>query len=91
MNVEEYLKHYGVKGMKWGVRKDRETSGSRKSKDPLNSLKGRTIAKAYDIGVKMAPREQTYAVKRLLNNANDNVKAISRITLENARSKGVLS
>ena len=90
MNVEEYLKHYGIKGMKWGVRKDRETSGSRKSKDPLNSLKERTIAKAYNIGVKMAPREQTYAVKRLLNNANDNVKTISSITLENARSKGVL-
>ena len=25
---KNYLKHYGVKGMKWGVRKDRKTSGS---------------------------------------------------------------
>ena len=31
-NVDEFLAHYGVKGMKWGVRKDRSGGGSRKSK-----------------------------------------------------------
>jgi hypothetical protein len=28
--AEEFLAHYGVKGMKWGVRKDRETGGDDK-------------------------------------------------------------
>ena len=28
----EYLMHYGVKGMKWGVRHDRPSSGERKSR-----------------------------------------------------------
>lgn len=27
----DYLEHYGVKGMKWGVRKERESTGSRRS------------------------------------------------------------
>lgn len=29
MNDDRYLAHYGVKGMKWGVRKDESSSGSR--------------------------------------------------------------
>lgn len=29
---EAFLLHYGVKGMRWGVRKDRETSGNRSSR-----------------------------------------------------------
>lgn len=29
--MDSELMHYGVKGMKWGVRKDRKTSGSTKS------------------------------------------------------------
>ena len=28
MNMEEYIKHHGVKGMKWGVRKSRTKGGS---------------------------------------------------------------
>lgn len=46
-NPEEFsidiLEHHGVKGMKWGVRKDRKTSGSgssRKSSDKKSVIKG---------------------------------------------------
>lgn len=31
--TDEYLEHHGVKGMKWGVRKDRK-KGSRRQKNP---------------------------------------------------------
>lgn len=32
ISQEAYLEHYGVKGMKWGVRKDRESLSSRVSR-----------------------------------------------------------
>lgn len=36
VDAEDFLAHYGVKGMKWGVRKDRNrtTSGTRSRKKP---------------------------------------------------------
>ena len=34
LEYEDYLYHHGVKGMKWGVRKKRETTGSSKSNKP---------------------------------------------------------
>lgn len=41
--VGDFLAHYGVKGMKWGVRKDRQTSGSsaasQKAEKTLNTVK----------------------------------------------------
>lgn len=33
MEYDEYLEHYGVKGMKWGVRKDRQSSNSEKTEE----------------------------------------------------------
>ena len=30
-----YLEHYGVKGMKWGVRKNRPSSGKKRRKGPV--------------------------------------------------------
>lgn len=38
MNQEPYLYHHGVKGMKWGVRKDKRSSSNQRRKD-YNSLK----------------------------------------------------
>lgn len=39
MNEQDYLIHYGVLGMKWGVRKDRKSSGSVRSKNSSDSSK----------------------------------------------------
>lgn len=35
----DYFSHYGVKGMRWGVRKDRVTSGARKVKQKATSTR----------------------------------------------------
>ena len=52
LSYENYLEHYGVKGMKWGVRKKDTDSISNKSRDQesarLNS-KDRVIAKGTEI------------------------------------------
>ena len=46
-NLEEYLSHFGVKGMKWGVRKDRIASSDHLNKDfKQNSNVYRILAKS---------------------------------------------
>ena len=41
----DYLAHYGVQGMKWGVRKERPTSGrARRAKVKLKKLAGKTYS-----------------------------------------------
>lgn len=37
-NTTEFLEHYGVKGMKWGVRKKRKPTGKKKSGSVLKTL-----------------------------------------------------
>lgn len=37
VTVDQFLAHYGVKGMKWGVRRDRKNQTSNASKDPLEA------------------------------------------------------
>lgn len=37
IDVEDYFAHYGKKGMKWGIRKDRSSGGSRSSSSPSNT------------------------------------------------------
>lgn len=44
--VGEFLEHFGVKGMRWGIRKDDPTSTPRLSKSFLNNPEDRARAKA---------------------------------------------
>lgn len=37
--VEDFLAHYGVKGMRWGIRRDRETTKVRASQSPGRKVK----------------------------------------------------
>lgn len=58
MNRNDYLMHYGVKGMKWGVRKDRYES--------LKTRKLRTHIEGYDTDIKdptFSPRAHNMLVK----------------------------
>ena len=51
--LNEALKHFGVKGMHWGVRKEQESTsdGSGSAKDPLLSPRQKKIAKNVALGV----------------------------------------
>ena len=91
LQSNELLQHYGVKGMKWGVRKDRETSPRKPAKDPLDSVKERALATAYGIGVKVAPRELRYSVQRALNNPTADDSLLANAAQAEAKATGVLS
>lgn len=51
MEYDDYLVHYGVKGMKWGVRRKSRDS---KPKDPERSAKRKKVAKKVATGVAVA-------------------------------------
>lgn len=46
--MSDYLIHYGVKGMKWGVRKQRPYSGSRRAYKQANKDYSKAFNKAYN-------------------------------------------
>lgn len=48
---EDYLEHYGVKGMKWGVRKEEETSSMMRSQRPTSKLRASIAKGDSDIDV----------------------------------------
>lgn len=86
------IKHYGVKGMKWGVRKKREPVGNRRKK--TSSDVGKTTSKverlAYSMAVKMAPREFKYKVRRFMNKVGDDERALAEYTNLKVKNEGVL-
>lgn len=45
MDREEFLQHYGVKGMKWGRRKAESSSGGKKPRTPEQVARNKKIAK----------------------------------------------
>ena len=71
MMNENTLIHYGVLGMKWGVRRYQNKDGSLTSAGRMrDSLKQKTIETAYGVGAKIRPREAQYKVKRFVNRAS---------------------
>lgn len=78
--VEEYyLKHYGVKGMKWGVRKKVETAGRS------------TKAAAYAVGAKLNPREAKYTLKRTFTRPSKLDLTMANMVENDTKRTGVLT
>lgn len=85
--MHEPIVHYGVKGMKWGVRKQRPTSSGKR--------KGKTNARRiYEkiAGKKEAPKKQTQSTtprrKRASEMSDDELrKVINRMQMERTYSQ----
>ena len=84
INEDDYLEHFGVKGMKWGVRKQKvlnaksEYKKARKAglgKDQLNSAKS-----AY----KSAKRERKNAIKDTYKGINKNTSFSEKLMFNDA-------
>lgn len=84
INEDDYLEHFGVKGMKWGVRKQKvlnaksEYKKARKAglgKDQLNSAKS-----AY----KNAKRERKNAINDTYKNIKKNTSFIEKLMFNDA-------
>lgn len=89
---ENVVKHYGVKGMKWGVRKKREPVGNRRKKASSDDEKTTSKAErlAYSVAVRMAPREFKYKVRRFMNKVGDDEKALAEYANLKVKNEGVL-
>jgi hypothetical protein len=48
MNVKDHLEHYGVKGMKWGVRKGRVSGGKEKLESKARKLSDSELKAAVE-------------------------------------------
>lgn len=71
--VADELKHYGVKGMKWGVRNDRETKAQRRrSREERKTQKRETKAKKFEMKASELSKEINAIDKQLAGLSRSN-------------------
>jgi hypothetical protein len=72
MDSEEFLAHYGVKGMKWGVRRAKRKAEVTEARRALKSGKSKAAAKQAAIEYKIAKKKKRgeEQARRTLNKAN---------------------
>lgn len=73
-NGSSELYHYGVKGMRWGVRKEQETSGNRKPKLLSGTVKTRSGEGGTSTTV-VNDKDQLVSWRKLLNEYDGNTPA----------------
>ena len=88
INLNDYLTHYGILGMKWGVRRFQNPDGSLTS---AGKRRQQVIEGAYSLGSKLLPRERVYAVKRTINRPTSMQKRIASLENESSKKTGVLT
>ena len=94
-NMQVYsdeLYHHGVKGMKWGVRKEYKPTGNRpyKSQNDKTKVTSKLERSIYDIGVRFAPREIKYKLTRILNSVDEKTKILCDASKTLSKKCGVL-
>ena len=60
--MEDYLQHHGVKGMKWGVRKDRGSESERKQKK--QSIKNISSCSQIEKSYKIIRKERLAMIQK---------------------------
>lgn len=73
MTYEEYILHFGVKGMKWGVRKERKVS--------VNVANSKSIVEAREKDLKNVDRRDKKAVKSAIRELRYAKEDLSRVKL----------
>lgn len=80
--VDEFLEHFGIKGMRWGVRKER--SSSNEPKPPLDK-KALVKKVAIGVGVIAVAVGAAYAAKSISQSGNVPVSSLSSATIDRGK------
>lgn len=101
--MNDYISHHGIKGQKWGIRRfqnpdgtrtalgrQREGQSSPKVQRALSPFRERMTNLGYKALAVTRPKEFKYAVKKILNNPDQDTKSIAKHTTDLAVSTGVL-
>lgn len=85
---QDALQHYGVKGMKWGVRKSDSGGKSKPTSDEIKSARIRTRARQRELGVQAdkvnlaTGKKQEREAKKFADMSTSYLKNPDRVTAE---------
>ena len=93
--VEEFLAHYGVKGMKWGVRRSKtggsESSGEKRSPEEKAARRATAKKVAIGTGLLIAAAGAAYAANSMSKNGSLPISSLNRKAPKAAEAKELVS